>query len=130
MEATAPRRRGAIACLMGMLAGALMLAAGLGWSAFASPAMVWSPEQAVEHQEAGEALHAARRAAAASVTGISDSATEESPELAAAQARFDEIDTQLAAAQTRRQRTGVWLVRLGLGAMIVCGVGYLSLRGE
>lgn len=112
-----------------MTLGTLLLALGLGWSSLAPPKLVWSPQQAAEYQAAGEALHAARRSTAA--TGVrpgEDAAT--SPELAAAQARFDKIDSELADAQSRRQRTGAWLVRVALGTMILCGVGYLSLRSE
>src|SRR5690348_7764383 len=127
MEAPASRPRAAVTCLAGMGLGALMLMAGVGWSALASPATVWSPQQAEEHQAAGEALHAARRSAAPAAASPED-ATASSAELATAQARFDKIDAELAHAQTSRQRTGAWLVRAGLGTMILCGVGYLSLR--
>jgi hypothetical protein len=116
-----------MACLAGMLAGLLMLLGGLAWSQWASPRTVWSPEQATEHQAAGEALHAARRSAA---PAGGESGAAESPELVAAQARFDAIDAKLAEAQTSRQRTGGRLVRLGLAAMVISGIGYLALRGE
>ena len=114
-----------MACLAGMSVGLLLLLGGLAWSQWASPQVVWSPEQAAEHQAAGEALHAARRSAPPSGAGQEIA---EAPELAAAQARFDAIDADLAAAQTSRQRTGRWLVGLGLAAMVIGGAGYLALR--
>jgi hypothetical protein len=107
----------------GMLVGLGLMLGGLIWSTTASPSSVWSPEQAAEYQAAGEALHAARSRPASS-----DEA--EDSELAAAQQRFGRIETELAAAQTGRDRIGRWLIRLGLAAMLLFGIGYLATRGE
>jgi hypothetical protein len=121
-------------CLGGILFGVIVGAAGLFWSQWAKPSLVWTPEQAAEYQAAGEALHAARRVDPASSGDVHASAGAEGDEpdrrLAAAQERFDKIEAKLAAAQTLRQRTGAWLRWLGLAAIVLFGVGYLSSRRE
>jgi hypothetical protein len=48
--------------------------------------------------------------------------------LAAAQERLDRLEAELSGARTRSQQTGVWLLRTGLAAMVLFGIGYLSLR--
>jgi hypothetical protein len=121
-------------CLGGMLLGVVMGTAGLFWGSWAKPSLVWTPEQAAEYQAAGEALHAARRMDGPSSGGLDANAGAEGDEsdrrLAAAQERFDRIEAELGSAQTLRQRTGAWLRWLGLAAIVLFGVGYLSARKE
>jgi hypothetical protein len=135
MEDHAASNRQALVCLAGLLAGLLVTLAGLAWMVLAKPSHVWSPEQAAELKAAGDALHAARsrdpgeaQQGQQATPQAAGDASQAPPALAAAQARFDRIDAELESARTGRQRTGTWLLRLGLAAMVLFGVGYLSTR--
>jgi hypothetical protein len=99
--------------------------------AFAKPEAAWSKQQAAEFQVARNALHDLTYNEPGN-HGSNSSADEPSPERLAkriqAKARFDRIEAQLVEARSNYQRTGTWLVRLGLAAMITFGIGYLSLQ--
>jgi hypothetical protein len=127
------RSRGAPILLAGMIAGLLTAIAGGAWMAAADPSDAWSPEKAAEHKAAGEALHAARRGAhgdqqSGAPSHEPDGGNRKPPDLSAAQARFERIEAELAEARTRRQRAATWLVRTGLAAMVLFGIGYLATR--
>jgi hypothetical protein len=123
MDVEPASNRRARILVAGLVVGLFLVLGGLVWSTLAAPSSVWSREQAAEYQAAGEALHAARSQSPAS-DGTAKSA------LTTAQQRFDRIEAELVAAQTGRQRISRWLVRLGLAAMLLFGVGYLASRGE
>lgn len=102
-----------------------MTIGGLGWATLATPAHVWSPEQAAEYQAAGAALHAARSEAPPTNARAGHRPVEE---LAAAQARFTRISAELDRARSQRDRWGLWTAGTGLALIILGGVGYLAAR--
>jgi hypothetical protein len=109
---------------------ALVVAGGLR-KALARPEAAWSQQQATEFQAARNALHDLTYSESGA-HGSNGSSDEPSPERLAkraeAKARFDRIEAQLVEARSNYQRTGTWLFRLGLAAMIIFGIGYLSLQ--
>jgi hypothetical protein len=129
MEASPTDQRRERILSAGVVVGLLLTLTGLGWMAFSKPSHVWSSEQAAEFKAASEALHDARRGGQADHPqkgGPTANDAAVSGELTAAQARFDRIEAELTEARAGRHRMGSWLIRIGLAAMIVFGVGYLA----
>jgi hypothetical protein len=125
-------RRIVIGCQIGIALGLALTVAGGLWNALARPDAAWSEKQAAEFKSARNALHDM------TYNRAEDQRSDGSPgepskaqiaERAAAKARFDRIEAELAAARVGYHRTGMWLVRLGLAAMIVFGVGYFASHG-
>jgi hypothetical protein len=113
--------RRTIASLVVMALGLAVTFAAVAWMAVVKPSTVWTPAEAAEYQRAGEALHAARRGAmtATSARGASanqgggDNVPPESPELTAAQQRFNRINADLERARDRHNRWGRWAAGAG-----------------
>lgn len=114
--------------LCGMMAGLLAAVGGVAWSIAAKPSSVWTPEQAAEFKAANDARHAATVAdPAANGNG---GPSPDSTAMAAAQKRFELISAQLETARAARNRWGQVAAACGLGLTILCGMGYLAIRGE
>lgn len=117
------------------MAGIGLVAVGLSWKQFAQPRMVWSPEQAQEHEAAFNDLHAAISAEGhgdhEAKPGKENAAPSASPpDVAAARERFERIDGQLQSARRLKTNLGPQLARIGLVVAVLFGIGYLSSRGD
>jgi len=118
-------------CIAGVILGAILVIAGLGWSAVATPAAVWSIEQAAELKAASDAVHAARSGIPETRGSQPVEAGKPDPRyLAAAQARLERINTDLEQARHVRDTWGQWAAAAGLALTIACGLGYLASRQQ
>lgn len=126
--------RGAMLSLVGMVLGLAVTLASVAWMAVVKPSTVWTPDQALEYQRAGEALHAARSPQPNSAAAPRDAPTahatsaERTMALIAAQERFNRIGAQLERARDQHQRWGRWAAGTGLALTILSGLGYLASR--
>lgn len=124
-------RRMTVVCQAGVFLGAALVLSGLLWKATLRPSSLWSPEQAKEFTDARNALHELSydHEGASGVAGMtSQAAADRKAARTAAQARFDRISADLEHARTTGQQRGNWLVRFGVAAVVLFGVGYLSSR--
>jgi hypothetical protein len=121
---TTGRRRLPILFAVGLCAGVIAVLAGAMWMTFVTPTSVWSQQQAEEFDAANAALHAVRAKYGAAV----ESAAAQG-EVAAAQHRFNRIESQLESARYAHERWGTWISAGGLAIAAICGLGLLSVRG-
>lgn len=121
------RRAIAATCLVGVALGVLAALGGALWGRAALPRHVWTVEQSQEYNAANAALHAATVGHDREPNG-DQAGAEHHANLAAAQQRFDRITAQLQAARYAKDRLGVTLIRGGLAAAAVFGVGYFVTR--
>lgn len=129
-ESTSPNRWIMVLCLAGMALGVSVVGIGVAWSKLVTPAMVWSPQQATELKQAGDAFHAAREESPPSdLPGQSSTPRQPSPRELAEQ-RYNRLKADLAAAQSVRTDWGRRVVAIGFGLTIACGMGYLAFRGN
>lgn len=114
--------------LVGACLGVALVLVGLAWPAMIQPRHVWTPEQAAEFQAASDALqHGAVGAERSPDAATTAPANAIDP---AARRRFDAINAQLEAARYARDGWGRVAVACGLGLTILCGFGYLAVRGD
>lgn len=118
-------RRIAFACLAGLSVGVILIVAGGLWQLFAGPRLVWSPEQVREHRAARMAWHDLQYD-----EGAPDAAadTGRQAQIDAARARFERIQADLDSAIALHEGRGTRLIYVGLAAIVLFGVGYLSSR--
>jgi hypothetical protein len=109
-----------IATILLFSVGVVLLVLGVTWSRWHSPQTFWSKEQAAEYTSAWRDLKAA-------ATGRGRVPGQQSdPKLAAAQARFDAIKTELDRARTLNDYTGAALIITGVGLIVAGGLLYRS----
>jgi hypothetical protein len=100
--------------------GTALLVLGATWARWHSPQTFWSKAQAAEYTSAWRELKAA-------ATGRGRVPGQQSdPKLAAAQARFDAIKTELDHARTLNDYTGTALIVTGIGLIVAGGLLYRS----
>jgi hypothetical protein len=116
------------ALLGGVILGLAAAVAGATWSIVAKPSSVWTAEQAAEYKAANDARHAASIADAASANA-GEGPARESTAMRSARKRFERINEELNAARTAWTWRGRVLTACGLGVTILCGMGYLAVRG-
>lgn len=126
----AERTHWKILCLTGMAIGIALVAAGSLWNALAKPEHVWSNEQASEFETARNAMHELTYDLPRTPASPDNSADSREAQMAAAKRRFEKIEADLAAARSRQQLTGVWMTRMGLAALVLFGLGYLTSHGS
>ena len=112
----------------GMALGVALVVAGLLWNALAKPEHVWSREQAIELETARHAMHELTYDFPQTPASPGNSADSREAQMAAAKRRFEKIEADLVAARSRQQQTGVWMIRMGLAALVLFGIGYLASR--
>jgi hypothetical protein len=118
-------------CIAGVVLGAVLVIGGLGWSMVATPAAVWSMEQAAELKAASDAVHAARSGIPEGGDSRAADVGKTDPRyLAAAQARVERINAELEQARDVRDTWGQRVAAAGLAVTIACGLGYLASRGH
>lgn len=125
------RRATSAVCLAGVALGVLAALGGAIWQRAALPRHVWSAEQSQEYAAAYADLHAA------TVDhdhdhepGGAEAADAGHTNLAAAQARFDRVAAELKSARYAKDQLGGTLIRGGLAAAALFGVGYLVTRSD
>jgi hypothetical protein len=91
-----------------LLAGLVLIVLGATWKYWHSPQSLWSKEQATEHSAAWRNL----KITATSGVRRGDAATD--PKLAAAQARFDKINSELEHAKTMHSYAGLIFIAVGI----------------
>jgi uncharacterized membrane protein YidH (DUF202 family) len=101
-----------------ILAGVACAVLGVAWKLVVPAHAYWSPTQAQEFNEASVSLKSVatrpdRRASQA-----------DDPELDAAQARFDRVQSDLERAIARRDNSGILFI-VGGGVLFLCGVTLL-----
>jgi len=110
-----------IALVLSLILGITLITMGATWKYWHTPKMLWSKEQATEYNDAWRAL----KVAATSGQRRPDPAKD--PKLAAAQARYDAIKSNLDHARTMNDYTGTALVLVGL---TLTGFGVFLQRGR
>jgi hypothetical protein len=98
--------------------GAALIVVGVGATSFFSPQSYWSDEKAQDYLDASTALKVA------ATSSIRRPSPDSDPELAAAQARFNELQAELDRAIARKNYTGV---ALGAGGATLAAVGVVVL---
>src|SRR5947209_10915809 len=93
-----------VTVFISLTAGVALIILGATWKYWHSPQILWSAEQATEYTDAWRAL----KVAATSGVRRPDPSTD--PKLAAAQARFDAINTKLEHAKALNSYAGLILV--------------------
>jgi hypothetical protein len=106
-----------IAVILLFTSGVALLLIGATWKHWHPPQSVWSKEQAAEYAEAWRALKVS------ATSGIRPGDPNSNPKLAAAQARFDAIKSQLDHARTLNDYTGTALIVTAIG--LIAGGGLL-----
>ncbi len=111
--------------------GVALILGGFAWKATVRPSSVWSKEQAKELTDARNALHDLTynhedAPSAAKASRPSQSPADRDAAHAAAQARFDRVQAELVQARSVGHERGAWLIRIGLAAVVLFGIGYLS----
>jgi hypothetical protein len=121
-------RRMLVVCQAAVFIGVAMIVAGFVSKATVRPSAVWSKEQAKELTDARNALHdlTYNHEAGPATAKTPSESTDRDAARAAAQARFDRIQADLEQAQTAGHQRGAWLIRIGLAAIVLFGIGYLS----
>lgn len=85
---------------------------GLIWKSLFPPVAYWTPQQAREYQDAFRAVHAAQDAVDRGRLAADAS------QLRLARERYEQLQLDLSQAQKARDRTGIWLVAIGLIGML------------
>jgi hypothetical protein len=117
----------AVVCLAVAGVGVLAALGGAVWQRAAHPRHVWTVEQSQEYDAANAALHAATVGHDHETNGA-EAVDAHQADLAAAQERFNRINAELQAARYAKDRLGTALIRGGLAAAALGGVGYLATR--
>src|SRR3954465_7424252 len=100
--------------------GVIFLLLGATWKHWHPPQSVWSKEQAAEYTNAWHELKMA------ATSGVRPGDPNSNPKLAAAQARFDSIKTQLEHARTINDYTGTALIGAAIGLIASSALIYRS----
>jgi hypothetical protein len=102
--------------------------AGALWSNFDAGRMVYSPAQAKEWAEASSAFHLATSGHAPDGSEMPESEEERDAIVAAARQRYEKAQAVLDSARFTQYQLGSWLIRGGLAAVAIFGVGYGATR--
>ena len=122
----------AVLCLAGVAVSAAMIVAGAAWNMFSRPANVWSAEDAAEYKQANQSYHMmiAAHGHEGEKLPNNEVAPAASPQqLEAARQRVERSAAALEAAQELRNQAGTTVIRIGLAAAALFGVGYWATRG-
>lgn len=122
----------AVIALAGIAVSMALVVGGAAWNLFSRPANVWSEEDAAEYKAANEAYHMMISAHGHEGEKLPDDrvAHAASPQqLEAARQRVERSASALKTAQDLRNQAGTTLIRIGLAAAAVFGIGYWSTRG-
>jgi hypothetical protein len=116
------------ALVSGIVLGLVVAAGAWVWSLLDNPAGDWTPQQAVELQEAQQALHVARSTPVAPAAGAPPESVdaEIKSRIDAAQSRVDKLDADLEYARSGRRRWRQHIALAGLALTILCGIGYFA----